>query len=421
MKAVCFCLIASLVSAFAQTDAPSQLADRAEQLIRDGDKAGALQALAEAAHATPSTAESEDRIAFLFAVLGEKLEATQHFERSVALDGKYAPAHYHLGIALWQNNDRERAVAELEAAAKLGPDVFDYCYHLGSVYMQTGNYNRAVIELKHAVALDPSKAPAWEDLARSLEGENDLVGAKSAYEQALARDQANEAVRTQYAFVLIETREADRGIEESRKVLAADPSNTAAWMNIGYAYLKKGEFDSAEQAYRETLKADPNLPAAHYDLGLALKMQDKIEPAQNEFKDAIRLDPSLAEAHYSLGIACWQAGEFPAAIEQMRAAIAIRPEYAEAHYMLGIVLKQSGDLDTALAELKESIRLDPNTPGPYNTIGQILRIKGDKQGSEQAFATGARLKHDKEAQLANTLDQGMRGGMAVKPLSGAPR
>jgi Flp pilus assembly protein TadD len=84
--------------------------------------------------------------------------------------------------------------------------------------------------------------------------------------------------------------------------------------------------------------------------------------------------------------------------------------------MLGIVLKQSGDLDGAIAELKEAIRLDPTTPGPFNTLGQILRQKGDVEGSKEAFATGARLSAEKNAQLANSLEQGMRGGMMPKPL-----
>ena len=78
--------------------------------------------------------------------------------------------------------------------------------------------------------------------------------------------------------------------------------------------------------------------------------------------------------------------------------------------MLGIALKQNGDLDAAIPELKEAIRLDPTTPGPYNTLGQILRIKGDKEGSEEAFRTGTRLIRAKDAQLADSLEQGMRGG-----------
>ena len=104
----------------------------------------------------------------------------------------------------------------------------------------------------------------------------------------------------------------------------------------------------------------------------------------------------------------------------MRAAIKVSPDYAEAHYMLGIALKQNGDSDGALAELRESIRLDPSSPGPYNTIGQILRLKGDKEGSAQAFATGARLKQDKESQLSATLEQGMRSGEVMKPIPRVP-
>jgi hypothetical protein len=45
-----------------------------------------------------------------------------------------------------------------------------------------------------------------------------------------------------------------------------------------------------------------------------------------------------------------------------------------------------------------------------------LRIKGDKAGSEEMFATGARLKREKDAELTNNLEQGMRGGMFPKPL-----
>ena len=89
--------------------------------------------------------------------------------------------------------------------------------------------------------------------------------------------------------------------------------------------------------------------------------------------------------------------------------------------MLGIALKQQGDPDGALRELREAIRLDASSPGPYNTIGQILRQKGDKAGSAEAFATGARLKREKESVLANTLEQGMRGGEVMKPITQMPK
>lgn len=387
LKAVSICIAALALCASAVGDTPAALADQAEQLIKQQNIPGALDALAKAAEASPQSAESEDRIGFLYAVAQYTSDAIAHFQKSIALDPGYAPAHFHLGIALWNMNDAERGTAELKEAVKLAPAVFDYQYRLGSAYEKLG----------------------------------DLANAADAYQHASEADPTNDTIRNKYAFLLIQTRQPERGIEESRKVLAHKPNDTSALMNIGYAYLKTGDFDGAEKIYRQTLTIDPNLPAAHYDLALSLKMKDQIEPAQKEFEEAIRLDPKLAQAHYSLGITYWQLGDFPATMKEMRAAIAVTPDYAEAHYMLGIVLKQSGDLDGAIPELKEAIRLDPSTPGPYNTLGQIYRIKGDKQDSEEAFATGARLKRDKESQLANTLEQGMRGGEVMKPLSGEPR
>ncbi len=381
-------LAALTLACFAgQADTPAALADQAEQSIRGGDTAAAAELLQKASAAPGATAESEDRIGFLYAVMQQQDLAVAHFEQAIKIKGDYATAHYHLGVALWNADQHPRGLTELQAAAQLDPKNFDYQFRLGSAYQRTG----------------------------------DLAGAVDSFGKAVAIDPANDSVRNTYAFLLIDTRQADRGIEESRRVLEHNSKDTSALMNIGYAYLKKGEFDSAEKSYREVLAIEATSAAAHYDLGIALKSEDQLEAAKKEFAEAIRLDPSLAQAHYSLGIADWQLADIAGLADEMRAAIKVSPDYPEAHYMLGIALKETGDLDGALAELRESVRLDPSTPGPYNTMGQILRIKGDKEGSQQAFATGAQLAKAKDAQLANTLEQGMRGGEMMKPIAPQPK
>lgn len=386
-KALYLCLIVCLLGTQLWADSQAELADRAEQQIRAGNKDAALATLGNAAAVSRATAESEDRIGFLYAVLQKTPDAISHFESSIHLNADYAPAHFHLGVALWNQELRERALSELQAAAKLDPKNLEYQHRLGLAYQRSG----------------------------------DLAGAVDAFANALALQPTNDELRNTYAFLLIDTRQADRGIEESRKVLEHNPKDTGALMNIGYAELKKGDFDQAEKAYRGVVAVDANSAAAHYDLGIALKSKDQLEPAQKEFREAIRLDLSLPQAHYSLGITDWQLGDFAGLTDEMRAAIKVAPDYAEAHYMLGIALKEGGDLDGALAELRESVKLDASTPGPYNTIGQILRMKGDKRGSEEAFATGTRIKRENESELANTLEQGMRGGTMMKPMTMQPQ
>ena len=394
MNVAHICISALLLLGSLSAETPGEWAGEAERLIRSGKPQEGLAALTKAAESPGASAQSEDRIGFLFAVLGRQSEATAHFEKSLSFNRDYAPAHYHLGVARWLAKDQKGGLPELEKAVRLSPSVFDYRFRLGSAYLEMGQYEKAVTELQEAVAIDKTQSAAWSALAQARNG---------------------------YAALLIGTREPERAIEQSQKVLAHDPANDTAQMNIGYAYLKMGEFNKAEKAYRTATANDPKSPAAHYDLAISLKMQDQLESAQKELQEAIRLDPSLAEAHYTLGITYWQSGDFAATVREMKAALAIRANYAEAHYMLGIVLKQTGDLDGALTELKEAIRLDPTTPGPFNTLGQILRIKGDKQGSEEAFAAGARLKREKEGELANSLEQGMRGGTFPKPLTAPAR
>ena len=300
-----------------RADNPLDWANRAERLIRAGDKSGALAALLSASQAQPASAASEDRIGFLFAVLQRQQDAVDHFQKALNLDPRYAAAHYHLGVALWLANESQEGISELQEAAKLAPAVFDYRYRLGSAYLQSGAFPQAAAELKQAVSIDGSKTPAWIGLGRALQNQGDLDGAVNAFDHAVKLAPEDDNARNEYAYVLIETRRADRGIEESRRVLLHKPNDTSAWMNIGYADLKKGDFAAAEKAYRKSVEIDATLAAAHYDLGIALKMEDQLEAAQKELKDAIRLDPSLAQAHYTLGITYWQMGDFPATLEQM--------------------------------------------------------------------------------------------------------
>ena len=411
------------VAIYSSAQTPADLANQAESLIRAGKAPDALVLIDQAASSPNASAESEDHIGFLLAVLGRQSDALQHFQKSISLNPDFAPAHYHLGAALFLAKDYDHGLPELQTAAKLSPNTFDYRYRLGCGYFEMNNWQQAIAELKQSLAIDSKRPEAWSQLGLALRRQGDLGAATDAYAHAIQLAPQDDSIRNSYAALLVQTRQPARAIEESQKVLSrkgsTDAARLSAELNIGYAYLKTGDFGKSEKAYRGALLLDPTSAAAHYDLAIALKMEDQIEASQVEFQKAIDLDPRLAEAHYSLGIAYWQLGDFPKAIEHMRAAIGIRPDYPEAHYMLGITLKQSGDLDAAIPELKEAIRLDPTTPGPFNTLGQILRIKGDKAGSDEAFATGARLKREKDAELGNSLEQGMRGGMLPKPLDGA--
>jgi len=106
----------------------SLLAQTATEWVRQGrafkakgDAASALHAFQQALSLDPKSAEIEDEVGFLLAAMNRRTEAITHFEKAIELDSKWAPAHYHLGVAFWLAEDPERSIPELESAARLRP------------------------------------------------------------------------------------------------------------------------------------------------------------------------------------------------------------------------------------------------------------------------------------------------------------
>src|SRR5450432_1788797 len=144
-------LFAALFTVPLRAETRVDLANRAERYIRAGDAATAFALLSQAAALEPVTAESEDRIGFLLAVINHQTEAVERFEKAISTNPGYAPAHYHLGVALWLKEDPNRSIPHLIEAVRLAPEVFDYRLRLGTAFLDTSHAPEAVSELRKAV------------------------------------------------------------------------------------------------------------------------------------------------------------------------------------------------------------------------------------------------------------------------------
>jgi len=130
LKLLCICASALLLCASLPAETPVERANEAERLIRGGKQQEGLAALANAAELPGASAESEDRIGFLFAVLGRQSEAVTHFEKSISLKQEYAPAHYHLGVARWLAKEMAKGIMPEEQRANLRNGRWDADWHL---------------------------------------------------------------------------------------------------------------------------------------------------------------------------------------------------------------------------------------------------------------------------------------------------
>ena len=97
---------------------------------------------------------------------------------------------YHSGTDALDRGEPQRAVADLEQAAALAPEVSAIQNHLGIAYEETGRSNDALHAYERAVALDCGNRAAETNLQelRAKEASESVVGDRELDERRSAAD-----------------------------------------------------------------------------------------------------------------------------------------------------------------------------------------------------------------------------------------
>jgi|SRR5579871_1972231 len=100
----------------------SEARDAGYQALQQGDVAGAVARLEEAAQQNPQDYLAHLYLGAAYGQAGRHAEAVQALTRAVQLDPSNAQARYNLGIALERAGWREQAITALQQALQLRPD-----------------------------------------------------------------------------------------------------------------------------------------------------------------------------------------------------------------------------------------------------------------------------------------------------------
>ena len=228
----------------------------------------------EAIHEIELLIKDYPSAALLFNVIGSfyksngQLEiAATKFEKALAINSKYAEAHYNLGVTLRELGRIQEAIKSYKNALEINNAYPNVHYNLGNTFLKLKQYDDAIKHLKLAVFFNPKFAQAYNNLGLSYKKiENDL--------------------------------EAGKNFD---KALAINPDYAEAANDRGVIYQNNGDYENAIKYYEKALKIDPNLADAYNNIGLCLNFRkDKTDNAIKSYEDALSIDPNLASAYYNL-------------------------------------------------------------------------------------------------------------------------
>jgi serine/threonine protein kinase/tetratricopeptide (TPR) repeat protein len=170
--------------------------------------------------------------------------AIQQFEKAIAIDPNYAPAHARLANALIDYGGNSDAVV---------PDWRE----------------RALEEAERAVALDPKLAGAYavRGVVRTFISW-DWPGARADFEQALALAPGDTSALTGYANLLLITGHEAESIAPARMAADLDPLSAAAYYRLGFLYIRLEQYTAAKAMLEKGISLAPQHVWSRY-LGFA--------------------------------------------------------------------------------------------------------------------------------------------------------
>ena len=356
-------------------------------------------ALRNASALDPADARWPYYLAHLARQRGDLAEATQQFERVLALQAADLPTLVWLADGHLTQGRDDAAEPYVERALRIDASSVAALYHAGRLSLARKDYRGAVDRLEAALARDSTATAIHYPLAMAYRGVGDT-----------ARAERHMALRARDNRIVSPVDPLMQELEQS----VAGP---LAFEVRGVEALSRGDWRAAADAFRAGAELAPKSAPLHHRLGTALVMLGNPDEARREFERALEVSPGYAKAHYSLGLLFEDRGNLDRARVEYEAALKTAPDYAEARLRLADALRRSGRLADALAGYDQVSEADPSLSEA--SLGRALALAGMGRHVEardqlaagiQAFPDQLGFRHALGRLLAASPDSEVRDG-----------
>jgi TolB-like protein/DNA-binding winged helix-turn-helix (wHTH) protein len=239
------------------------------------------------------------------------------FERAIALDPSYAPAH--VGLADFY---RARAVGDDDGAEQAWRLAGQYATHALSLDPESAETHAAIAEIKlihdwdwhaarehalRALQLNPSSPEAHTVYARYLRIMGNTGDAVNQHKQAIALDPVRPDLKVELLFEYFFSHDYESGVDLARELLPYDPDTAHSALCIDLGYLK--HFDEAVPECTQALALDghndwvPGFLQEYRQRGYAAAMAFIARQDLKEIRQRLQPDLwELANAYVSAGM-----------------------------------------------------------------------------------------------------------------------
>jgi tetratricopeptide (TPR) repeat protein len=301
------------------------------------------------------------------------------WEHAVACDPKNARAHYLLGVACLEKDERA-AEAEFRQALELGPherNIYSGIRaqahtDLGNAAAHKGDTADAMAHYHQAIESYALFAPPHMNLGILLATKGDFDAAKLEFERAVELAPLDAALaRCNLGIALAQYGKTEEAIASYQRALEADPDFRVARVNLGNLLAERGDVDEAIVHFRRAIDIDPDIAMPYQRLAQLLRGQGKTNEARKYEAGATKANRRFAKTQTFRGTQLIERGKTLQAIAQFQTAIAAAPDDLQAQCNLAEALALQGNPDQAIAHYRRALEIDPNFAPARQKLQQL--------------------------------------------------
>jgi tetratricopeptide (TPR) repeat protein len=330
-----------------------QAAGAAKVLLQSGidaenrnDLDRALVDFRKAAELDPSSSDVLLRLGDAYMKKHAAAEAISPLKRAADLSPDSAPIQQLLGYALLAQGYAAAAIPHLEIARDPGA--------LGIALLENDEPAKAIANLQSALENDPDNPDLLFYLSRAetAAGSQSTERLLAAFPNSARADQARGQGYYQMKMI-------PEAVKEYKRAIAIRPDLPGLHLELGEIYAGRAEWSQAEEQFRAETTLRPGSAEAAFRLGDALAQQGKMKEAADELRRSDSLRPNMPETLYAMGRAL-AAADASAAEQALTSVLKIEQNTslaAQADLLLASIHRKQGKSALASREMEDYRRI----------------------------------------------------------------
>jgi len=339
--------------------------------------------------------------------------AIADLNEAIKLNPNLVTAYINRGYANQAKKDNKAAIDDFSKSLELNPRNSAVHAQRGQAYAALGDADHAISDLVTALSLNPNDRNLDAglrvidaDYNQCQTGKGDAVVTACGRVIASGKFRATPLANAynNRGGTLMDKGQLDQAMTDLNTAIKINPKLAAAYYNRGYVEAAKNDRNAALDDFSQFIALSPSNPVAYFDRGKVYSSMGDTDHAMADYTKAIELNPKQADALKERGLLYVDKKDYDHAISDFAALIAMRPNEAILHIYQSRAYLGRKDAEKSIAEANEAVHLAPNSALAYAFRGDVYWMLRRDSDAEVDYKKALSIDPDYEAAKAGLRD-----------------